>query len=179
MHNNTVKQMVLAGLMLAMGIVLPVTFHMLGLGSTFLPMHIPVLLAGFILDLPFAFLVGAATPLLSSLLTGMPPLFPVLPYMVCELAAYAAVASIMSSRKYNVYLSLLASMLAGRIVAGLAVWVLANLFAANLPSPPVFVASAVTTGLPGIVVQLVLLPPLVVLLNKARFSKKGALQIER
>ena len=179
MHNNTVKQMILAGLMLAMGIVLPITFHMVGLGSTFLPMHIPVLLAGFILDLPFALFVGAATPLLSSILTGMPPLFPVLPYMVFELATYAGVASILSRRKYNVYISLLISMLSGRIVAGLAVWMLANLFAANLPSPPVFVASAVTKGLPGIAIQLILLPPLVFLLNKARLSKKGALQVER
>lgn len=171
--------MVLAGLMVTMGVVLPMAFHMVGLGSTFLPMHLPVLLAGFILDTPYALFAGAATPLVSSLLTGMPPLFPVMPYMVFELAAYAGMASIMSSKKHNVYLSLLASMLAGRIVAGLAVWLLAGLFSANLPSPPVFLASAVITGLPGIVVQLVLLPPLVILLHKASLGKQGALQVEK
>lgn len=91
-------------------------FHAFGLGSTFLPMHIPVLLAGFVISIPFAITVGALTPFLSSVFTGMPPLFPVMPYMVFELAAYGAVASILYRKlKVNVYISLIGSMIAGRI----------------------------------------------------------------
>ena len=98
MKNNTLRQMVMSGLFITMGLVFPVIFHYFGLGKSFLPMHIPVLLAGFMLSLPYAIAVGAITPVLSFVLTGMPPLFPVLPYMFFELMAYAAVANLLSRR---------------------------------------------------------------------------------
>jgi len=107
MQNKSVKEMVLSALFTAIGLLLPVIFHAFGMGSTFLPMHIPVLLAGFVVSIPFAIAVGIVTPILSSLLTGMPPMFPVLPYMVFELAAYGTVASLLYRRlKLNVYISL-------------------------------------------------------------------------
>ncbi|MDK2811559.1 MAG: hypothetical protein PWR27_2268, partial [Petroclostridium sp.] len=131
MQNKSVKEMVLSGLFIAMGLLLPMIFHAFGMGSTFLPMHIPVLLAGFVVSMPYAIAVGVVTPILSSLLTGMPPMFPVLPYMVFELAAYGAVASLLYRRlKLNVYISLVGSMIVGRIVSGIAVWVLATFFMA-------------------------------------------------
>jgi riboflavin transporter FmnP len=92
MHKNTIRQITLAGLFIAIGLILPMAFHVLGPGTTFLPMHIPVLMAGFSLGLPMALLVGILTPILSSLLTGMPLIFPVLPFMILELGTYAILA---------------------------------------------------------------------------------------
>lgn len=166
-NRNSIREITTAGLFTAIGILLPVIFHALGLGSAFLPMHIPALMAGFVLSVPYAAAVGAATPLLSSLMTGMPPVFPVMPYMVFELAAYASAVSIVSRKfRLNPYLSLIISMAAGRAVAGIAVWILTVLFGAQLPGPLAFVSGAVVTGLPGIILQLVVIPPLIIILKK-------------
>lgn len=174
MKKNLVKEMVLSSLFITIGIVLPMLFHSIGLGSTFLPMHIPVLIAAFTLRLPYAVAVGMITPLLSSLITGMPPIFPVMPYMIFELAAYAAVGYFLGRKmEMNIYLSLVGSMIAGRLVAGVAVWGLAMFCGANFPSPIIFVVSAVTTGVPGIIIQLLFIPPIVVL-----FKKKNILRNE-
>jgi hypothetical protein len=178
MHNKSVKEVVFSGLFITMGLVLPVIFHFFGLGKTFLPMHIPVLLAGFMLSVPYAAAVGALMPLLSSVITGMPPLFPIMPYMVLELAAYAVVASILSRKlRLNIYISLILSMIAGRIAAGIAVWALTIFFGAKLPGPFVFIASAVTTGIPGIIIQIVSIPPMVVLLRKSRIFENEVLEV--
>lgn len=179
MKTNSVREMVLAGLFIAIGVVLPAMFHFVGLGSTFLPMHIPVLIAAFILGFPYAVAVGMITPLLSSLITGMPPIFPVMPYMVFELGAYAAVVSFLSRKmKLNIYVSLLGSMIAGRLVAGVAVWVLVMFFGAKFASPLIFIISAVTTGLPGIIIQLVLIPPVILLFKRANIIRNEVYSIE-
>ncbi len=164
-----VKQLILAGLMIAFGLLLPMISHAFGAGPALLPMHIPVIAAGFILDLPFAVAVGAITPLLSSLTTGMPPLFPVAVIMVFELAAYAAVSNI-TYRKFrlNVYLSIITTMIAGRVVAGATVWILAALLARGLPGPVEFVSGAIVAGIPGIAVQLFILPVLIMVLVRNR-----------
>ena len=179
-NNNSVREMVISSLCITMGLILPVIFHSFGLGSTFLPMHIPVLLSGFILPMPYAVAVGAITPLLSSIITGMPPMFPIMPYMVFELAAYAAVASILSRKmRLNPYPSLVGSMIVGRIVAGVVVWVLIELFGAKLPNPFVFIGSAITTGIPGMIIQLVAIPPMVVILKKTNIIGNEVLKIEQ
>lgn len=168
MQNKSLKELVLSGLFIAIGLLLPTFFHAFGLGSAFLPMHIPVLIAGFTVSIPYAITVGILTPILSSLLTGMPPHFPVLPYMVFELATYGAVASLLYKKmKLNVYISLIGSLIAGRIVAGIAVWVLAAFFLAKLPGPLVFITGSVVKSIPGIIIQLALIPALIMLLNKS------------
>ena len=167
MQTKSLRGIVLSGLFIASGLILPSIFHVYGLGSTFSPMHIPVLLAGFFVSIPYAIAVGALTPFLSSVFTGMPPIFPIMPYMVFELAAYGASASLLYRKlKINVYIALIGSMIAGRIVAGFAVWVLATFFAAKLPGPIVFIAGAVTNGIPGIIIQLVFIPALVMMLKR-------------
>jgi len=179
MKNNTLRQMVMSGLFITMGLVFPVIFHYFGLGKSFLPMHIPVLLAGFMLSLPYAIAVGAITPVLSFVLTGMPPLFPVLPYMFFELMAYAAVANLLSRRiKLNSYISLIISMIAGRIVAGVIVWGMIVFFGAKIPGPIAFIASAVTTGIPGIIIQLAFVPPMIILLKKTKVIGNEVLGVE-
>ena len=172
MKNKNLTQIATAGLFIAFGIVLPMMFHAIGLGSTFLPMHIP-------LDAPIAAAVGAITPFLSSMFTGMPPAFPVMPYMVFELAAYGYMTSLLYRKMHqNVYISLIGSMISGRIVAGIVVWVLATLFAAQLPGPVVFITASVAKGLPGIVIQLIFIPAIVLLLEKYRAKMLGRNTIE-
>lgn len=167
------KQIVSSGLFIAMGVALPIMFHAFGLGSTFLPMHIPVLLGGFFVDVPYAFAIGALTPILSSMFTGMPPAFPVLPYMIFELAAYGAVASFAYKRlHWNVYLSLVCSMISGRVVAGFIVWILAAFFSVKLPGPIPFIAGAIAKGIPGIIIQLVFIPPTVLLASRYKPVKR-------
>ena len=176
--NSSVREIVIAGLFIAMGLVLPMVFHSFDLGSSFLPMHIPVLISGFVLSAPFATIVGALTPFLSAIITGMPPLYPVMPYMVFELAAYAAVVSVISRKlKWIVYLTLVLSMAVGRIVAGAAVWLMVAVFGAKLPNPFVFISTAVVTGIPGIIIQLIAIPPLVMLLKKTNVIRNEACKI--
>ncbi|AOT70344.1 ECF transporter S component [Geosporobacter ferrireducens] len=173
MKNKSRKETVLSGFFIALGLILPTVFHTFGGGSTFLPMHIPVLIAGFVLSLPFAIAVGAITPILSSLLTGMPPAFPVLPFMVFELAAYGAATSLLYKKfKLNVYISLICSMLVGRIISSIVVWVLATFFMAKLPSPIVFITGAIAQGIPGIIIQIVFIPAIVFALEKSNLIKR-------
>lgn len=169
MRKSTTKELILSALFVALGLVLPMLFHSIGAGSVFLPMHIPVLLAGFFLSVPYATLVGALTPILSSVLTGMPPMFPVLPFMVFELLTYGAVVSYMHNKvKANIFLSLIVAMIAGRIVSAIVVWILTSFFMAKLPAPTVFIAGAIVKGIPGIIIQLILIPAIVYILNKQK-----------
>lgn len=168
MKKQITKKLTLSGVFIAIGIILPIAFHAIeGGGSIFLPMHIPVLMAGFFLDWPYALAVGVLTPLLSSSLTGMPPLFPVLLFMIPELAVYGTVVSLLyRNLKMNVYAALIISMVCGRIIAGVVVWILTTFFMAKLPSPIVFVQGAILKGIPGIIIQLILIPAVVLTVGK-------------
>jgi hypothetical protein len=172
MVKKSTNEIILSGLFIAIGVLLPVIFHLFGGGSIFLPMHIPVLISGFFLGVPYAVAVGVITPIISSILTGMPPIFPIMPYMVFELAAYGLFTSLLFNKfKFNVYFSLLGSMIIGRIIAGIAVWVLVLLFAAKLPSPIIFIYGAIIKGIPGIIIQLIFIPTIVLIVKKNRFFK--------
>ncbi|WP_455256566.1 ECF transporter S component [Peptoniphilus asaccharolyticus] len=169
MKNSATKELVLSALFIALGVVLPMVFHAIGAGPVFLPMHIPVLLAGFFLSVPYAALVGILTPILSSVITGMPPMFPVLPFMVFELLTYGVVVSYMYRKmKVNIFVALISAMVAGRIAAGIVVWVLATFFMAKLPAPTVFITGAIAKGIPGIIIQLVFIPAIVYMLKKQK-----------
>ena len=99
--------------------------------------------------------------------------------MVFELAAYGYMTSLLYRKMHqNVYISLIGSMISGRIVAGIVVWVLAMLFAAQLPGPVVFITASVAKGLPGIVIQLIFIPAIVLLLEKYRAKMLGRNTIE-
>ena len=116
------KQLVLAALCVALGVVLPVAFHSIpNAGSVLLPMHIPVLLCGLVCGPVYGLLSGILTPLLSSMITGMPPMA-YLPGMLCELAAYGLVSGVLWHKaKHTVpmmYASLVTAMVAGRLVWG-------------------------------------------------------------
>ncbi|MDZ7261925.1 MAG: class I SAM-dependent methyltransferase [candidate division KSB1 bacterium] len=168
-----IQELVLAALFGALGLVLPIFFHALGLGSVFLPMFLPLLTLGFMVSVPTAVAVGLMTPIISSLLTGMPPIVPpIAPIMSVEAAAMAGLASwLYHNLRVNFWICLIGGILAGRLVLLLAVLFVAPLL--GLPGE-VLSISAVIIGLPGIVLQLVMVPALVKLLeNKfASYPKK-------
>ena len=168
---SSIKKMVLTALFIALGIVLPMAFHSIpNAGSIFLPMHIPVLICGLVCGFPYGLICGIGTPLLSSLLTGMPPAA-FLPSMLCELAMYGFVASMIMhfiriKNKYvQVYVALIGAMIAGRVVYGI---LNALIFRAGNYSLQVWMTSAFVTALPGVVIQILLIPPVVFALEKAK-----------
>ncbi len=162
----SVKRLVLSGLFLAMGFALPQLFHLFGAGSAFSPMHIPVLLCGFVCGAPYGAICGFLLPYLSSAITGMPPLFPMAVAMSLELCAYGALSGLFYRRlNWNVYLALVAAQLIGRAVFGAA---MAAMLAASGGSYTfaAFISSAFVSSLPGIILQLVLVPAVVAVLVK-------------
>lgn len=170
MHKT--KKIVLSGLLTALGVLIPIVFHMFHLGGQiFLPMHIPVILAGFLVGPVMAALVGILTPLLSSLLTGMPPLFPMAVIMIFELGTYGFTAAVVYKKAKNIFVALIASLAAGRAAAGLTVAVLLYIFEVSsikVLNPIVYIQGSITTGIPGIIIQLILIPAIVILLRKSK-----------
>lgn len=169
------NKLALSAFFIAFGIILPMIFHMAGgAGSVFLPMHLPVLLSGFWLGKRQGFLVGLLTPVLSSIFTGMPPLVPVLPLMLAELSIYGFLAGYLyCDRGMRLLPALLLSMVGGRVGAGLAVWLLAVTLHVKL-APLSYLLGAVATGVPGILLQLLLLPVIVARLqNMERYMARS------
>ena len=127
MKNNKILKMVLAALFLALAYVLPfLTGQIPEIGSMLCPMHLPVLLCGFICGWPWGLVVGAVAPIFRSQTHGMPPLFPTALCMAFELAAYGAIAGLMHKilpkKKPYIYCSLLVAMIVGRLVWGAAMF---------------------------------------------------------
>ena len=178
MKNNKLFKMILAALCLALAYVMPfLTGQIPEIGSMLCPMHIPVLLCGFLCGWPWGLVVGFVAPLLRSLTLGMPPLFPTAVCMAFELAAYGAVAGIMHRvlprKKPYIYCSLLTAMITGRLVWGAAMFVFMGVNGGAFTFAA-FVAGAITNAIPGIIVQLVLIPVLVMILDNPKIIKTGA-----
>lgn len=158
--------MILASMFLAIAYVLPfLTGQIQQIGAMLCPMHIPVLLCGFICGWPWGLAVGFIAPLLRSMTLGMPPLFPKAICMAFELATYGAVSGamhkVLPKKKVSVYCSLLTAMLAGRLVWGAAMFICMGLKGGSFGFAA-FLAGAVTNSLPGIIIQILLIPVLVV-----------------
>lgn len=155
-------------LFLALAVLLPIGFHQLGAsGRIFLPMHIPPLLAGFLLGPVSGVIVGVLAPALSYLLTGMPPTYAV-PLMSLELPMYGLVAGMAYKRlNLNIYISLIAAMLVGRIMFGLGLFGLGLFIDLPYSAAKFFsTGGAIVSGLPGIAVQIVVIPVLVAALKR-------------
>jgi len=159
-HRDTLRWMVLNAAMMALGLTLPVAFHAVGLGSKFLPMLLPVLLNGFLSPVGWAVVVGVLTPLISSLATGMPPMFPpVAGVMMVEGAVLAATASIVyRAAGKRIWPALITAILCGRLTSAGLSWVMAA--ALDLPAR-LSVAALLIQGLPGVALQLAVIPPVV------------------
>ena len=147
----------------ALAIILPLGAHAAGVsGVMLLPMHLPVLIGGFLLDPVTALLVAVVAPVVNFLITGMPPLQPpILIVMLFELAGYALTASLLTRHtRWRVEVILLLSMLAGRLLLAAAVAGVAPLFGWPVHAWG-YVSGAVVTGLPGLLLQFILIPPIV------------------
>ena len=163
------RKLVYTGLLISLGVVFPLGFHLVGAaGPIFLPMHLPVFVAGIMLGPWYGMLVGLTSPVLSSFFTGMPPLLPILPVMFVELGLYGLTIGFFYQKQKRVYPGLLISMIIGRIGAGLTFWILAQLvdLAPLSANPGLFIWGSIIKGLPGIVIQLVLIPIMIYYLDK-------------
>ncbi len=164
------KKNIISSFCVALCVVLPLAFHAIpNAGSILSPMHIPVLLCGLICGGFFGGICGIAGPLLSSLLTGMPPMA-VLPCMVAELVAYGVISGLMMKfiRVQNKYLDLILSLIialvVGKIVAGI---VTALFFSPSGFSLSVWAITYFVTSLPGIVIQFIIIPSIIFALEKS------------
>lgn len=171
---SNVKRLVLTAVCAALCVVLPMAFHAFpNGGNIFLPMHIPVLLCGLICSWPYGLVCGLLGPFLSSVLTQMPPMAYV-PSMMVECAVYGCVAGVMMELVHtkntycDLYISMGTAMVLGRFVAGV---VKALILA---PGTPVFawVTTSLLEGIPGIVIQLALIPSIVYALTRAKLLPK-------
>jgi thiamine transporter ThiT len=174
MRTNPVKKLVFTAVCVALCLVLPMAFHAIpNAGQVMLPMHIPVLLCGLICGWPYGFVCGLLGPFLSSVITGMPPAA-MLPSMMVECGVYGMVSGVMM--KYvrtgkptaDLYISMGTAMVLGRVVAGFAK---ALIFT---PGTPAFawVTTSLVTGIPGIIIQLVVMPLLITALTRAKLLPK-------
>ena len=182
MKRSKITNLVLAAMFLALAFVIPQIlksipfFVSANLGTRLLPMHLPVLLCGLICGYYYGATVGFIAPLLTSLITSMPPMYPVAISMAFELATYGLVAGLMykiSSRlKINyvlkVYIDLITAMLAGRVVMEVVNMILLTNGKYGLK---IFLADAFVNALPGIIVQLILIPAILITLRKAKYFK--------
>lgn len=166
-----VRRMIYAAICLALCMVLPfLTGQIQQLGNALCPMHIPVLLCGFLCGAPYAVVVGAVAPILRFFLFGMPVLFPMGTAMSFELAAYGLLAGLLyqklPKKPINIYIALLTAMLGGRIVWGIVRFAMTLLFGVEF-SFEMFLSGAFLTAIPGIICHIILIPVIVLALQRA------------
>lgn len=172
MKKNSIRSMVLAAMCVAVGLFLPFLIGQIPeIGSRLSPMHIPILLCGFMCGWQYGLIAGFITPILRSLLFGMPPMLPTAVSMAFELAAYGLLTGILyralPKKPAFVYVTLILSMLLGRVVWGAASMIIygatggAFTFAA-------FIAGGFTNAIPGIILHIAIIPPIVLALKKAK-----------
>lgn len=169
---SQVKKLCAAAICLTLCLVLPfLTGQIPEIGNALCPMHIPVLLAGFVCGPWWSLAVGFIAPLLRFVIFGMPPIFPTGIAMAFELAVYGLISGLLyqklPKKAGNIYISLLAAMLGGRIVWG----VVRTIFSGASESAftwAAFLSGAFTTAIPGILLQIILIPVLILALKKAK-----------
>lgn len=169
------KNIVLSGMFIALGVILPfLTMQIPEIGSMLLPMHIPVLLCGFVCGAPFAAIVGFVLPLLRSALFGVPILVPMATAMAVELLFYGGMTGLFYSKLKNVrlgiYLSLIPALVIGRMAWGVAALVLYGAVGKSF-TWSIFMSGAFINAIPGILIQIIFIPMIVMYLRKAKLIK--------
>ena len=172
--NKSVLKLVYAAVCLALCMVLPLLIGQIPqLGQALSPMHIPVLLCGFLCGWPYGLAVGFIAPLLRYAIFGMPPIMPTGISMAFELATYGCLTGVLyhllPKKIPFIYVTLILSMIGGRIVWGIARFVLAGLTNAEFPMSA-FIAGAITNAIPGIILHIVLIPAIVIALKRAKLT---------
>lgn len=177
--HTRIMPMIVAALCLALAYILPnFTGGIPQIGSMLLPMHLPVLLCGFLCGAPWGLAVGFIAPLMRSALVGAPAMFPMAVSMAFELATYGLVAGLLHRRLPKslpgLYASLLLSMVAGRVVYG-CVQVVILMSSGGVYTFAAFIASTLTGSIPGILIQLAIIPGLVRAIEKSNIQLHTAL----
>lgn len=172
---SSTKKLTLAALFLALGLIMPfLTGQIPEIGNMLLPMHIPVIICGFVCGWRYGVVVGFIVPLLRSVLFGRPYMMPTAVAMAFELASYGVMAGVLYNRfkqtKAGSYISLIGAMIVGRVVWGIVSFVLYRLMG-NAFTWELFAAGAFLEAMPGIIVQLILIPVVIVALRKARLME--------
>ena len=173
---QTTQNFVLAAMFMALGLVLPfLTGQIQQIGNMLLPMHLPVLVCGLICGWQYGAVVGFVLPLLRFALFGMPPIYPMGVSMAFELAAYGFLVGWLYSHSrwqciISLYRCLIAAMVGGRLVWG-AVRVLLSGVAGQAFTWEMFLSGALLTAVPGIILQLTLIPALMLALDRSGLVK--------
>ena len=169
---SSIKRITITAVCIALCYVLPIAFHGIGLGSILSPMHIPVLLCGLVCGGGYGALCGILGPVLSSLLSGMPPML-MLIRMIPELAVYGLAGGLSmhfirtGKATLDVYISLSLAMITGRIAGGIATAIFMAA-TSGVYSLSLWLASYFVEAVPGIVAHLILVPLLMLTLTKAK-----------
>lgn len=171
MRRISVRKLVFASLLIALGILLPfLTAQIPYMGSRFLPMHIPVILSGFICGWDYGMLVGFTVPLIRSMLFGMPTIFPVAAAMAIELAVYGGMTGflyrLLPKKTLYLYIALITSMICGRIALGAISIILYGLSGTQYAFE-IFITGAFFNAIPGILIQLIVIPVLIIALERS------------
>lgn len=169
--NKKVEKTVLSALFLTLGMVLPLlTAQIKEIGDSLLPMHFAVLLCGMVCAPRYGLAVGLILPFFRSAVFSMPPIYPNAVWMSLELATYGYVAGIIYTKSKKtlvwIYVSLISAMVTGRVVWGVTKALLLGL-AGNAFTPVAFITGGFLDAIPGIILQLILIP-LIVKRRKAR-----------
>lgn len=177
-----ISKMCLAALFLALGWLMPfITGQIQDIGNMFLPMHLPVIIAGFVLGPWYGLLIGVITPLTRSLIFGMPPIFPMATSMAFELGTYGLVSgfifyTLFKRTNINIFISifaaLISAMLLGRCVYGLVMYIFTFINTNIQFNFNIFLGATIVKAWPGILIQLGLVPSLVFLLYKSNLLQK-------
>lgn len=182
--SKEIKNIALSGMFLALGFVLPfLTGQIPRIGNMLLPMHIPVILCGLICGWQYGGILGFILPILRSLIFGSPILFPTASAMAFELMTYGIVVGLIyNSSKWqcirSLYRSLLIAMISGRIVWGLIQSIQLGISGSGFTAQ-MFIAGALLNAIPGIVLQLILIPGIMLALHRTglvRFKHAMVLQ---
>jgi niacin transporter len=165
LSEQELRQIPLAALFASLGVIFPQFFHLLGLGATFLPMFLPVMMGSLLLTWKFALSLAVISPLASFLLTGMPPIAPpILPLMIGELIVSSLLLSAIHVHwKKSIWIALPVAIAADRLLLFLVAGIIAPLF--GWPRPFLSLA-LVISGLPGVVLQIIILPLAIKLIRK-------------
>lgn len=168
---KSIRKMTLSAMFLGIGLVLPMlTGQIPQIGRMLLPMHIPVLLCGLICGWQYGLVIGFVLPILRSVTFGMPVMFPTAIVMAFELATYGIVSGwLYSHAKWkcmiSLYRSLIPAMITGRIVWGVVSMILFGISGQGF-TWQMFMSGAFITAVPGIILQLVLVPGVMLALNR-------------
>ncbi|MGG7076720.1 ECF transporter S component [Clostridium sardiniense] len=156
-NKSNIRKILITSMFIAIGIILPSIFHTFNMaGNIFLPMHIPILICAVICGGKYGGICGLIVPILSSFLTGMPPIFPVAIIMSLELGCYGLTLGILLKRR-SILVSLIITLLVGRVVSCIANFIILGVVQ-NTFAFSAFLMGAFITALPGIIIQLILIP---------------------